>query len=412
MFQRSFFRSNNLNQVLSQNGMEKTRPRILVFADYYSPAYKAGGPVRTISNMVDQLSDRFQFMIITRDRDLGDKKPFPGILIRSWAAVGSALVYYVPPNRLHLPRVAAIMRATPHDVLYLNSFFSPKMTGLPLLCRLMRTAVRKPLIIAPRGEFSQGALALKAAKKKLYIRMVRMIGLCRDAVWQASSGAEYEDITRIMGKIANNIVVAPDMLTARPEAPSKGGARQPGPLRLVFLSRISPKKNLDYLLRVLHRVGQPMELTICGPAEDQLYWSVCKKLLYDMPNHVSARYIGPVSPAMVSETFGEHDLFVFPTRGENFGHVIFEALNAGTPVVLSENTPWEADEQGGCEVIPLSDFEGYVRAIDRWAQFSSEQLRKRRSAAKAHALSALDNEGRKKANLAMFERALGYSLPN
>jgi len=37
---------------------------------------------------------------------------------------------------------------------------------------------------------------------------------------------------------------------------------------------------------------------------------------------------------------GQHDLFFFPTLGENYGHVIMEALMAGCPVLLSDRTPW------------------------------------------------------------------------
>ena len=48
-----------------------------MFVGYYLPGFKSGGPVRTISNMVEWLGDEFDFKIITSNCDLGDTKPYP-----------------------------------------------------------------------------------------------------------------------------------------------------------------------------------------------------------------------------------------------------------------------------------------------------------------------------------------------
>ena len=55
------------------------QPIILVFCDYYLPGYKAGGPVRSISQLVGALGKEFSFKVVTRDRDLGDDDSYPGI---------------------------------------------------------------------------------------------------------------------------------------------------------------------------------------------------------------------------------------------------------------------------------------------------------------------------------------------
>jgi len=53
--------------------------KILTSVGYYLPGYKAGGPIRTLANMVDKLGDDFQFKIVTADRDFDDMKPYPEI---------------------------------------------------------------------------------------------------------------------------------------------------------------------------------------------------------------------------------------------------------------------------------------------------------------------------------------------
>ena len=57
-------------------------PRILTLVGHYPPAYKAGGPLRSVSNLVECLGDDLEFWVLTRDRDLGDAVPLPGILRR------------------------------------------------------------------------------------------------------------------------------------------------------------------------------------------------------------------------------------------------------------------------------------------------------------------------------------------
>ena len=57
--------------------------RILIFIDWFLPAYKAGGPIRSIANLVDHLSESFKFYIITGDRDLGDENSFNDIKLNN-----------------------------------------------------------------------------------------------------------------------------------------------------------------------------------------------------------------------------------------------------------------------------------------------------------------------------------------
>src|SRR5690349_17506499 len=60
------------------------RPVVLVPCDYYLPGYKAGGPIRTVSALVERLSDEFQFAVVTRDRDLDESAPLSGIEPNVW----------------------------------------------------------------------------------------------------------------------------------------------------------------------------------------------------------------------------------------------------------------------------------------------------------------------------------------
>ena len=143
-----------------------------------------------------------------------------------------------------------------------------------------------------------------------------------------------------MGSIARRVFVAPDLTPVQINHRNSSNSRLPGPLRLVFLSRISRKKNLDFLLRVLARVSSNVELAIFGSQEDAIYWNQCESLINQLPVNIQVYFGGQLPQEMVRDTFAMYDLFVFPTRGENFGHVIFESLSVATPVLVSDQTPW------------------------------------------------------------------------
>lgn len=370
--------------------------RILCFVDYYLPGYKAGGPLRTIDNMVKQFAGEFDFLIVTRNHDLSDKVSYQNVLVDKWSKVGHAKVFYASNTMFSFKGIMRIMKDTPHDVLYLNSFFSLFSTIFPLIIRRLGFYGSNPVIIAPRGEFSSGALAIKAIKKIFYIRIAKIAGIYSNLLWQASSRFEYEDIIRTFFAnikdsnvfLTSNVIIAPDLISVHNEnvkvVLSDFNVRLPGPLRAVFLSRISPKKNLDYLLHALSKVNLVVTLSICGPIDDTIYWSLCQRIIKKLPSNVTVKYFGDVMHDQVAQTFRAHDVFIFPTRGENFGHVIFESLSAGTSVIVSDQTPWDSDPQGAVEVIGLEQPADWTAAINKWASFKEQDYYAQRIAAQRY----------------------------
>lgn len=384
--------------------------KVLTIIDFYLPGYRSGGPLRTIVNMVENLGDEFEFLIVTRDRDFGVSDPYDNVKIDQWNEVGKAKVFYASPSMFSVTGFKKILNATPHDILYLNSFFSPYSTGALLLLRLFGFVKTKSIVIAPRGEFSPGALGLKAAKKRIYIPVAKQLRMYHGLIWQASSEYEAQDIRNIMGSMARDILVAPNLLTIAPAVSNadyktgkdKGSGNR---LRLVFLSRISHMKNLDYLLAILKKVSAPIDFSIYGPLEVPEYWTACERLIGEMPANIMVQYRGALTPEEVPKVFAEHDVFFLPTRGENFGHVIFESLAAGTCVVISDRTQWKADKNGAVEVISLDDADAWTASLERWAARSKEDLTKCRDAALTYARDYLATSPAVEQNRALFQFA-------
>ena len=69
--------------------------KILVFIDWYKPAYKAGGPISSVYNLTELLGDEIQFYVVTSDRDLNENSPLEGLKYNKWVDQGKVKVRYL-----------------------------------------------------------------------------------------------------------------------------------------------------------------------------------------------------------------------------------------------------------------------------------------------------------------------------
>lgn len=358
------------------------KPIILIFIGNYLPGYKAGGILRITVNTVDHLCNEFDFRIVTRNRDLGDDESYPNIKFNQWQQVGNALVYYLSPQLNMVKNISDLIASTPHHVLYLNSFFDP-LTISVLLCRKLRRSIFKPVIVAPFGEFAWASLKQKYSKKFIFIRIARLFGLYNNVTWRASSEFEAQDIIKVMEIKSDVIHITGDLpIKNVPDVAFDAvfkSSFDSKDLRIVFLSRISREKNLDYALKVLNKVKAKVIFDIYGPAENETYWKECQELIKQLPANVIVNYLGSVKSDQVLHIFSRYDLFLFPTGGEAYGHVIAECLISGTPVLISTETPWrnlQADGLGWD--VDLAQFGFFVEIINKLALLSDiERLKKR-----------------------------------
>jgi glycosyltransferase involved in cell wall biosynthesis len=370
------------------------KKKILTFVGYYLPGYKAGGPIRTLANMVDRLGDEFQFKIVTADRDFDDTKPYPRVNIDGWNRVDKADVFYMSPKERSFRGFKKILCSAEYDAIYLNSFFSPHFTIKPLLLRRLGLIPDKPLILAPRGEFSSGALGLKSLKKRVYLWAAKALGLYRDIIWQASSEHEEADIRRWFGKDMP-VVIAPNlppMVHSSDELPLEN-EKIAGCLKIVFLSRISRKKNLDGALKMLKGLNGQVQFNIYGPMEDKAYWAECQKIIAGLPGNIDVKYCGSVAHEQVGAAMRVHDIFLFPTLGENFGHVILEALVAGCPVLISDQTPWrELEEKGVGWDLPLDQPEMFQSVLQQCVDMDQDEYGKWSARARAYGVEVTKDD--------------------
>jgi len=260
------------------------------------------------------------------------------------------------------------------------------------------------LVIAPRGEFSPGALGLKSFKKRVYITAAKALGLYKGAVWQASSEHEEADIRQWFGNDVR-VVIAPDLppVINAADEPRAVKEKVRGCLKIIFLSRISRKKNLDGALEMLNGLKGKIQFNIYGPMEDKTYWAKCQKIISGLPENIKVKYCGSITHDKVGAVMREHDIFFFPTLGENFGHVILEALCAGCPVLISDQTPWRGlEEKGVGWDLPLEKIEMFREVLQKCIDMNDEEYVKWSERARVYGLGVTKDDGVVEQNRKLF----------
>ncbi|ROO51239.1 glycosyltransferase involved in cell wall biosynthesis [Micromonospora sp. Llam0] len=356
------------------------RFQVLVTAGYFHPGWRAGGPVRSVSDILELAGDDIDTTLLTRDHDLGRDKPYPGLSGR-WTRFGRTKVFYLGPRHpAHWRTLWRTLRPARFDLLYVNSVWSI-FSLLPIALVRIGLLRADHILIAPRGEFGSAALALHRVRKRIFLAGWRWMLAGPRVTWHATTPGEAADIRRVLPRARIGVVA----IGSGPEpgpAPDRPAAT--GPARLVFIGRISPMKNLDLVLAALAHVPVPVRLDIYGPVGDPAYWQRCQRLLDALPGPAVVDYHGELHPGQVRETFSRYDAFVLPTQGENFGNAIAESLSAYCPVLCSDRTPWTTVlRDGGGLVLTELNPAALAALITQVATATPQQRHRARSAAGA-----------------------------
>ena len=351
--------------------MNKSSNNIFVIVRFYLPGYKTGGPLRSISNIVEEFGDQFKFYILTKDRDWTDTVAYPNITQDAWNDVGKAKVFYA--SHFSFVLLHRLLAEVAPAAIYLNSVFSP-LTVRVLWMRRLGIISSIPVMIAPRGELADSALATKKLKKRCYLWVARKAGLYKGLMWHATWAQEEDEIRRTLAH-ESNIHLAPNIPKLF-EPVSRVAEKTKGSLRLVFISRIGPVKNLLFALQILQGVTGDVVFDIYGPIDQRSYWTECEKIIASLPAHIEVTYRGPVNHSEVAATLSRYHFLLLPTTGENFGHIIFEALSVGCPVIISDRTRWRGlqDKLAGWD-LPLDNRRSWSAALQSCVDMDETEYR-------------------------------------
>lgn len=243
------------------------------------------------------------------------------------------------------------------DVVHLHDIYST----YALITAAFAWLLKKPLVISPRGSFSQWALTAKRPWVKsiwlkcLYLPFTRNP---RRVAWHATSNAERDETLQVAGANAQ-VHTVPNGMDFRPfrdaPRPDRGtyaarflpaGSTLPAGARvLVALGRIHVKKSFDTAIRALAALGpeHASDVLLIAGSDDGAMTDLMA-LARDLGLQNRVFFTGELKGEDKIAFLKGADLFVFPTHNENFGMSCLEALAAGLPTVASRNAPWEEVE--------------------------------------------------------------------
>ena len=314
--------------------------RILHVVPSYLPAWRYGGPIRSVHGLARaQEAAGDDVTVFTTDADgAGRLEVATG---RAVDVDGVAVWYFARafPRRLfRAPALARELRRRigDFDVVHLHSVF---LWPTQAAARAAERA-RIPYFLSPRGMLVGRLIAERGAwRKRLWIRLVerRTLAGARGIVVQ--SELERRELAALGLDLAPLHVVPngwdPDPLAGEGGAPLSSGVRElieAGPF-VLFVGRLSWKKGLERLIDAMAALSD-VRLVIAGD-DDEGRRSGLERRARAAGLAPRVAFAGPVSGADKRALLDGAAVFCLPSRSENFGIAALEAMAAGRPVVVT-----------------------------------------------------------------------------
>ena len=366
--------------------------RVLTLVDHDLPGIEPGGAQRSVQNVADRLGGDLDVSVAGTLGD-GDRR-------------------FVRTLRAHVARV-------PHDVLYLHGL-SQRAVLVPLAMRRAGLLPSTPVVIAPRGALAAAAgtgrasalddhSAVRRARARAFVQLVRASGLTDDVLWHAMTPYECDDIVRLFGTSVR-VRVAPDVpAVTPPTVPDAPMRRQKiaGEIRIGLVARVCRGSNIRAVLPIVESLrGRRVTLDVYGPITDVGYWRACERAIAMLAPHVAVRAHGNLPAAITSRVWTSHHVCLVPTDGDRFGHTLLDALSAGCPVVAGDRAPWRDLEYHGVGWdLPLDAPRRFGAALQRVTDMGDGEFREWSDRAAAFSSARRADPAALDATLALFQEA-------
>ena len=190
------------------------------------------------------------------------------------------------------------------------------------------------IIFSPHGMLLEQALKIKKIKKKIALLFYQNFIVKKSDLIIVNSHVEKRELEKIYKKKKIKIIYHGIKIS-----PVKYSNNLNKKIKFVFFSKIHPIKGLLDLVKIWNESNylKKINLDIYGKIDDHNYFDKIKKYIISNKN---INYKGSIFKNKI-ETLSKYDVLLLPSKSENFGIVILEALNAGLFLILSSTLPWK-----------------------------------------------------------------------
>ncbi|MCE3227673.1 MAG: group 1 glycosyl transferase [Bacteroidetes bacterium] len=277
------------------------------------------------------------------------------------------------------PNIIKLITEISPDLIYLNSLWSYDFS-IAIVRAKKKNLIKAPLLLAPRGMLSKGAMGLKSLKKVGFLTVAKLAGWYNNVHFHATNEQEKSDILRQFKKA--EVSIAANVNSGSVVQVPK--AKKENHIKLFYLSRVARVKNLHFALEVLSFIknGLNIEYDIYGNIEDREYWAECETIIKTLPSNIKVTYRQELQFNEVQSMIASYHALFLPTLNENFGHSIVESLLCGCPVIISDQTPWNDVENNNAGFpVSLDNKIGFVNAIKSLTVLNNEEFTAKSNAA-------------------------------
>jgi len=251
---------------------------------------------------------------------------------------------YFEPRDVQVRRCATASEVwqSPPDLVHFHGLWQLDHAWASWLCRRLDV----PYVVSPHGMLEPWAWAQKKWKKRPYYAAVERFHLQGADCVLATSKQEKSNLQAFVAEtqlqsipLAITDEVGPAYSEAREALGWPDGERV-----LLYLSRVHPKKGLHMLLEALvdlpSSATENTRLVVVGPGPDEYVERLQSYIRRHQDRLPKIEWKGPVWGDEKWTYLQGADLMCLPTHSENFGVVVLEALQVGTPVLTTTATPW------------------------------------------------------------------------
>jgi glycosyltransferase involved in cell wall biosynthesis len=305
---------------------------LYIITEYFHPFSDAGGPIRSIENIILLFNSSLKIKLVTSNQDYNGHNLPQSInsnIIQLESKTGCSIIY-ISNTLLGLNTLFNTIKSL--DTIYVNGLFKPSLNFVPII-------KSNKLIVAPRGMLQKPLLKQKWLQKGLYLSVLKFIFYFKNVKWHATTVQEAFEIRNVFGNQSNIKIIS--NIPVCPYGTVKCHTKESRILSLVYYGLIVENKGLLALIQTIKSLNLPISLDIYGSIKDYSYWQVCLNEITTNNSSATFKYLGHANPSESQQILAKYDAFVLLTKGENFGHSIYEALSVGTPVIISNKTPWQ-----------------------------------------------------------------------
>ncbi len=347
--------------------------KILVLSSFFYPGKKSGGPQKSVLKMTESYKE-ILFIVLTRNKDLGEKVAYNLVPNKPKKFTNNVIVfYYSNPLKRILLTIGLLKKDVKHVIV--NSFFD---INSYLFLLIFRNINSFKLYLFPRGELLKDSLYFNFYLKYIYIFLLKP--LYSKVTFVGTSESERSEIKKIFSK---SIVKSFFNQVDKPNFEITNNIKYPivanseFDLYFIHFSRISEEKKLLFILQGIKKYQKSsIFFQIFGNIEDKEYFNKCKVEI-DYINSIGLHkivYSGFLDISSLNKV-DSRSWMLYTGTGDNFGHVIYEALSHAIPCVLSKYTFFaDIEKKNAGFIIELTE-ESFHKTLDQINKISDHQFK-------------------------------------